>query len=349
MQIEEVTVKQLRQYLFGLGALSLFVFSSHAMACTDIIVNARDHYFVGRNFDWPIKDTYLVVNPTGLEHQSDDLSVKHQTLKWTSKYGSVTFDLADANNQPDRYAVLDGINQYSLTAAALWLQDSAYPNPPHQQVIATGLWVQYILDNAKTVKEAIQLAQNITIEPVVFNKQAILLHLVMHDAGGHSAVLEYLNGKLVVFQAKTMPVPVLTNNNYQVSLLNLQKYQGFGGSLTLPSGYDSEDRFVRAAYFIKQLSPLSSSQAALNSTFQILGEVSEPAGAVGGATMWSVVYDLSNQTVYYRDIDNPKIRFVRLNQFDFSKGAPSSFLLINNKLAGNVRADLEDGMHNAVH
>ncbi len=76
------------------------------------------------------------------------------------------------------------MNQYGLSAAVLWLKESSYPAHSTQPTLVTGLWAQYFLDNAKTVKEAIQLANSFNIEPTVFDGKKILLHLILHDATG---------------------------------------------------------------------------------------------------------------------------------------------------------------------
>lgn len=91
-----------------------------------------------------------------------------------------------------------------------------------------------------------------------------------------------------------------------------------------------------AANFLKTLSSINSIQQAIANTFDALGYLSQPPGT-SWQTGWSVVYDLSNKTLYYRDVDNQQIRFIHLNDFDFSNGQPIKILFMNNDLNGNMQ------------
>ncbi len=84
--------------------------------------------------------------------------------------------------------------------------------------------------------------------------------------------MDYTQGKLHISHGKNLPIPALTNNSYSESIQNVKQYQGFGGKLPLPGGYETKERFVRAACFIKRLSPATSLQQAIAYTFAGLAD-----------------------------------------------------------------------------
>lgn len=102
----------------------------------------------------------------------------------------------------------------------------------------------------------------------------------------------------------------------------------------MPGGYFSKARFVLAANYLRLLPPPQSLAQAIALAFNALGYLIEPPGS-GAPTVWSVVYDLSNRILYYRNIDNQKIRFLKLDDINFSDKTSRS-LLINNQLSGNI-------------
>ena len=325
-------------YFASMFAL-LFAFASqNTTACTELAVNYKNQIIVGRNFDWPNKYAFLVVNPKGIKRETRNLHIDGKQLEWTSKYGSITFNIADPKTKKLVIdAVMGGMNQRGLTASILWLQKATYPKMPIKPAIATGLWVQYFLDNAKTVKQAIKLASKVEVEASAFRGKKMRLHLFMHDATGDSAVMEYTRGKLKIYHDKNLPIDVLTNDTYHQSLHYLKEYKGFGGELPLPGGYTSKARFVRAATFLKQKQKFSSTSEAVAYVFDALRRVSEARGTPW-PTVWSVTYNLSRKIIYFRNIDNPNIRFVKLKQINFARRQKQKAQTINNSLSGNVGA-----------
>jgi penicillin V acylase-like amidase (Ntn superfamily) len=147
--------------------------------------------------------------------------------------------------------------------------------------------------------------------------------------------MEYINGKLVIRHGKNLSIPVLTNNSYDESIQNLKKYQNFGGNLQLPGGYASLPRFVLAASFLKNLADITLLPQAIAYAFNMLGYVQEPPSSPT-PTVWSVVFDLSNKILYYRDIDNAQIRFIHLDNFNLAKDQTIKIVRINNNLSGNI-------------
>lgn len=314
----------------------VLIFTQIINACTTIKLQEGNNVLVGRNFDWPNKYGFLVINPIGTFHEEKELTKNNRPLSWSSQYGNVTFDLATKNGKPLTQAVAGGMNQYGLVASILWLSHTQYPEKVEKTDLYSGLWAQYILDNSKTVSDAIRIMSHIQIQPTLFDGKKILVHLMVTDPEGHSAIFEYINGKLHIFTGKNAPIDVLTNTIYPHALEMLQHYKNFGGSEPLPSGYYTRARFVLAANFLRLLPKNVSLQQAIALNFEALGYLIELPGTES-PTMWSVVYNLKNKTLYYRDIDNQNIRYLKLDDINFSnKKIDYEPFLINNQLVGNI-------------
>ena len=317
--------------LAGFIVLNLLCINQ-GIACSEIVLNYQNQPIIARNFDWPTKYSFVVINPRGIVNRNN-LSYGGKHLEWVSHYGSATMNLVDKNGRVLVAAVMGGFNEYGFAASHLWLDKSVYSQNPSKPTIGSGLWVKYLLDNVKTVDEAIKLTDKADVVLMDFNGKQVTVHLFIHDASGDSAIMEYLKGKLVIHHNKHLSV--LTNDVYAEAMQNLNQYKNFGGQLPLLGGYESAERFVNAALFIKKINDFASKEQAVAYGFEALGYVAEPPNTPT-PTVWSSVIDCVNKVLYFRDIDNQQIRYLNLNHFDLSKGQKIKILSINNNLSGDV-------------
>jgi len=311
--------------IFIIGLLNV---NEESRACTDIIVNTGSEKVSARNMDWPSGgNAKVVINPRGIYRASTDLQPGDIPLNWTSKYGSVSIDFINIS-------FVDGINENGLSAGMLWLDGSQYPAQSASPVLSLDLWAQYYLDNCQTVAEAVALAPTFRVSTTL---SFFGLHLILHDASGDSALMEYTDGILNIYHP--MERPVATNDPpYPEQLANLLNYEGFGGNLPVPGDLNSDSRFVRAAWNLQSLLIPTSPDEAMGSAFDIIQTVSCPPSSWAGGTWWTAVRDHTARKFYWRTIYNPNIRYVDLNQLDFSPGNPVKVLDMYIDLAGNTEA-----------
>jgi penicillin V acylase-like amidase (Ntn superfamily) len=313
-------------YLFGLIFFAgLMNVGQEAAACTDIIVNTGSEKVSARNMDWPSAgNAKVVINPRGIYRASTDLQPGDTPLNWTSKYGSISIDFINIS-------FVDGINEKGLSAGMLWLDGSRYPPQSADPVLSLDLWAQYYLDNCQTVAEAVALAPTFRVYTVL---TFFGLHLILHDASGDSALMEYVDGVLNIYHP--MEEPVVTNQPpYPDQLANLLNYQDFGGELPIPGGNDPEARFVRAAWHLRSLPVPTTPDEALGSAFDIIQNAACPPSLIS-PTWWTVARDHTAKKYYWRTIYNPKIRYVDLNTLDFSPGNPVKVLDMYIDLSGDT-------------
>jgi hypothetical protein len=84
---------------------------------------------------------------------------------------------------------------------------------------------------------------------------------------------------------------------------------------------------VRASSALQQFSKTDP----ISFAFKTLQEVAQPR-----QTQWSIVYDLTNRKIHFRTLDNPEIRTVRLNGFDFSCASPVRVFDLDQPGTGDV-------------
>jgi penicillin V acylase-like amidase (Ntn superfamily) len=333
--------------IFFLSAL--FISSGDVLTCSEIYI--EDNSIISaRNFDFLFGDGIAVITPRGTSQKSAYANNDEKPLSWTSKYGSVIFNVkfptkksipASVNASGFVLAGVDGMNEYGFKVGSYYLETLELPKADKRPALATASLMQYFLDNFKTVKEAVSDVKSEKYRVIQVpadikgDIMEIKLHFYIHDPSGDSAILEYINGKLKVHL--NPPVRVLTNTIYDESLTILKNYEGFGGKMYIPGGTQSTDRFVRGAYYLKHLPAPKSPEEAIAYGFSTVQLMSESPGFEHGFTQWTIVSDVKNRKIFFRTVGNPQISFLDLNKLDFSEGQPVRYLdFLKKDLSGNV-------------
>jgi penicillin V acylase-like amidase (Ntn superfamily) len=299
-------MKKFTLVLFMLMSASI----NFAVACSALKLAYKNDVVVAQNFDWGTKAGNVLISRAGLEKQAQN-PVDNKPLHWKSKYASVAFSLNDPDGKMDRNAIVGGMNEHGLVAAILWLDEAQYPSAQNQTVLPSAQWAEYMLDNAKSVQEVIDISKKMQVLASNYFGQKVMVHLTVFDATGQSAVLEYVKGKLNIYTGKDLPIPIITNDTYPQSLKAFAKYKD-KKEPKLPGGYSPISRFVLGANYINRLK-MTSAQQLVPEAFNVLGYLIEPVFG-DTPTDWSIVYDLNSKVIYYREIDNPQIRKISMNQ-----------------------------------
>lgn len=243
------------------------------------------------------------------------------SLKWRSKYGSIVVTAFNSN------AASDGMNEEGLAAHLLYLSETKYPKIDNSRPsLSNLLWAQYVLDNFKTVNEALQAIDKFQIVATKLHGKTWPIHLAIEDSNGDSAVIEYIEGKMKVYHGHNYRV--MTNEPaYTIQLNNLKKYRSFGGNLPIPGDPDPLSRFVRASYYLHSLPNATNNRDAIAGVFSIIRTVMVPFGAVDTSgnktedawpTRWVTIADLKNKMFFFNSTITPNLIWVDLTKFDFS-------------------------------
>lgn len=253
-----------------------------------------------------------------------DLSKFH--LSWESKYKSIVVTAYQTN------ATTDGINNQGLSAHLL-PREAPIPtiSPMAQNVINMSLptvsnllWVQYVLDNYKTVNEVILgLDQYRITEGMIGNKE-VTSHLAVQDATGDSAIIEVVNGTVKVFHGKEFNVAT-NQEGLDLQLNLLTQYTPFGGELPLSGGHDADSRYVRTTAQLRNLPTPTSSNEAVAGIESIIRSNSVPHNNQGTSTRWISTADLTNGIFYFHSMTNPGGVWVDLKRVKLNEGTPMMF------------------------
>lgn len=302
---------------------TLLASSSHA--CTRMVYHGPDEMVItGRSMDFAMEiPANIWLLPQGMERHG---AVGSSSVEWTSQYGSVVTTSWDI-------ATTDGMNEKGLVANLLWLVESEYPDfekDGDHPGIAVSLWAQYALDNFATVGEAVSFFQEepfaVVSDYIPGTEKFTTVHLSLSDSSGDSAILEYIEGQLVVHHNRDYQV--MTNDPPFEQQLAIKGYwEGIPGTIFLPGSNRAQDRFVRASYYINRIPQTSDAQIAAASVMSIVRNVSVPYGISSedqphlSNTRWRVVSDQKNRIYYYENVLTPNAVWVDFDRMDFSESA----------------------------
>ncbi len=282
--------------------------------CTTFLSENKENIILGKNLDMFTNLGYIFTNQKGIKKVAL-IQPPEKPADWIARYGSITF------NQAGKEFPNGGINEKGLVVEQMTLPGTKYPAADIRSEINELQWIQYMLDTCATVNEVIKQVENIRISENSFSS----LHYYIADCSGKSAVIEYLEGEMLIYYEAALPVTALTNSTYKDSLEfyynNICKDRG-DFYLT-----NSLDRFKRVADRVKAGS--KTNKITVEGGFKILKE------AKRSDTAWSIIYDLESLTIYFKTQHYPDIKIINLKDINFSNEY-SLYLNMNIEGKGNV-------------
>lgn len=256
----------------------------------------------------------------------DQVVVQKNSAKWTSKYGSLVTTVYGIGS-------VDGLNEKGLAAHALYLNATDFgPRDPDKPGVHAGLWLQYLLDNASNVNEAIESLDKIQVVMIEARGRKATVHLAIEDASGDSAIIEYVDGKKTIYHDKKHRI--MTNDppyDEQLKLLKDRDFSKPSSDLPLPGNVNPRDRFQRAAYYGALLPEPESEREAIAGVLAIARNVSVPFGAPYRDfgiynTEYRTAISLSKQRYYFELTTSPNVIWVDLSKFELDAGSPVTVL-----------------------
>lgn len=332
-----------------MAGVLFFCTDSLVLACSRVLsANNGQAILVGRNMDWPENvDSALWFLPKGIKRSG---LADGNALVWSAKYDS----LIVASSIKGQSFAADGINEKGLEANLLWLNESDYgKRKKSRQGLSIALLAQYVLDNYATVEEAVQAIEKEQFQIVDINIPMYIptigttitkasLHLALADKTGDSAIIEYINGKPVIYHDRNYTI--MTNSpTFDKQQENLKQYQGFGGDKPVPGTSQATDRFVRASFYLKNLPQPNNLREALANMLSVTRNASQPfivsldpKNPYTAATIWRTVGDLTNGYYYYESTISPYLVWADFAGFNSATEAMKLDLIKNPDYHGNV-------------
>jgi choloylglycine hydrolase len=289
--------------------------------------------------DWPESTQPLIVGfPRGRER--DGISPAgfisdSNPLRWTSRHASLVTTIYGLGT-------VDGINEAGLAGHGLYLQETDFgPRDPAKPGVHAGLWLQYLLDQAATVAEALQLMDEIEVLKISAHGHDANLHLALEDVGGDSAIIEFAQGRPVIHHGREYTL--MTNDptyDEQLNLLSQQDFSHPTSQMPLPGNVNPVDRFQRAAYYSALLPKPGSQREAIASVMAIMRNVSVPFGAPYKDfgvynTEYRTVTDLTNRMYFFELTTSPNVVWVEMDRLKFDDG-PIAVNPYDESLVGDI-------------
>ncbi len=331
------------------GILLLALTSQPLFACTGIRLTAQDGSVVrGRTLEFG-SDIHsdVIMIPRGFARVGVTPDGK-PGLSWKTKYATL-----GANGEGLPY-LFDGLNEKGLAVGTFYFPTTAgfmpYTAADAAKTIAPWQVGSYLLENFATIEEVRQGIDNVVVPSVVFQAWGFVppVHYVVYDATGKSVVIEYIEGKLHVFDN---PLGVITNSPaFDWHMTNLRNYVNFSlnnvppvnlgsgvtlqptgqgtGMLGLPGDFTPPSRFVRAVAFSVSVLPSKTGDDAVLELFHILNDFDIPKGSTRDGqkdaqgnieadyTLWTSACDLKAMKFYFRTYDSSQIRMIDLTRMN---------------------------------
>ncbi len=340
--------------------LCLSVVNLKTFACTDIRVTAKDGtILIARSMEFGADMQSNVRTSTRNRSFAMVAPDGKPGLSWKAKYGYVYFDAMQQD------VATDGMNEEGLSVEDLYL-----PNLAQYQTVQAGQDNQalpylhfgdWVLSNFKTVDEVRNAIPLITVFAQTvpgMGDMIFPLHFSIFDATGKGIVVEYVDGKVNIYDH----LGVLTNSpTYPWHLTNLQNYlhlaptnppsvvsggitfiangQGYG-MVGLPGDISPPSRFVKVATLMHVAIPANDAAGAINLAEHVINNVDIPLGLArepgngnptNETTQWVVFKDLTHKILYYRTYTDMSLHAVPLAKLNFAENAPRVKMAIAGK------------------
>ncbi|SRR5579883_767225 len=344
----------MKKFFSAIG-ISLALCSTHistGQACTDFRLKGQDGtVIIARSMEFAVDlKSNLMTSPRGRTF-SDTAPNGKAGMSWKAAYGYVFLDGFNLG------VALDGMNEQGLSVESLYLPgETLYPMVPDGQESHALSYVHFgdwVLGNFKTVDEVRQALANVYVFAQTLPQINMIfpLHYAIYDSTGKGLVVEFVNGKMMLYENI---VGVLTNApTYSWQITNLRNYvnltpvtpkpvvaggitfvatgQG-SGMLGLPGDVSPPSRFVKISVLLKTVFPTNNVDDTLNLAQHIINNVDIPLGwvretqqlntATNELTQWVVFKDLTHKMFYYRTYGDLTLRAVDLSKINFAENAP---------------------------
>jgi len=297
-----------------------------AEACTRAVyLGPEDRILTGRSMDWKLPIiSNLWAFPRGIDRNG---AAGDRSLEWTSRYGSLAvtgYDISTA----------DGMNEAGLVVNLLWEVEATYPEDDGVTPrISLSIFPQYLLDQFATVEEAVTDLRENPVQvaggevPVGPPGKAATVHISMSDATGDSAIIEFVDGEMVIWHDRSYQV--MTNEpTYDQQLAVLDYWGAVNPREFMPGTVRASDRFVRANFYINAVEQSADARTAAAAVFSVIRQASVPWGISIAdqpnlsTTRWRVVVDHLDLRYYVESVTSPSVFWVDLDSLDLSEGAP---------------------------
>jgi hypothetical protein len=183
--------------------------------------------------------------------------------------------------------------------------------------LSVGQWAQYQLDTSATIDDVIASDKVVRQSP----EEEWQSHFLLWDKTGAMALVEWLEGEMVVIKRDEMSVPVFVNYAY---------------AACASIGDDPTGRYAKMSERYAAYDPAQDKDG-FKFVYSVMQEGAN-AFPPPTRTLWQFIIDPKAQRMSFYSFDNDKLRTLDLKDFDFSCKTPVEVFDMSSGDAGNVRS-----------
>ncbi|MBL6972156.1 MAG: choloylglycine hydrolase family protein [Desulfobacterales bacterium] len=328
--------------------VSFVLVSIEARACTGIRIKTKDgNYIFARTLEFGAGQMPfdLILVPRNHNYKGQTPSGKPGMI-WRTKYAHVGF------NPFGEPVVVDGLNEKGLACGSFLFPGCAgfenLAEKDYSRAVSSIDLPSWILSTCASVTEVREQLPKILVCSIRMPKSDIMfdLHYFVTDETGNAIIIEYVDGKLNIYDNK---VNVITNCPvYDWQTTNLRNYIGlkplnnpaikidgtefapFGqgsGAIGLPGDFSPPSRFIRAVFLVQTAYQGKDLDEGIGIAFHILNQFDIPKGSirdndrgriVSDSTQWTSAADLKNRRYFYHTYIDRSVRMIDLNELDLN-------------------------------
>lgn len=284
-----------------LAFVGLIAVPSVGNTCTSLVYKDENGAaYAGRTMELPMQLPYEITYfPAGMKF--DSYVSGHPELYFSAKHSFISVTVPDPVTK--NLKVVEGVNDAGMSFSLLAFPGADGPRDMIDKTTAVlaaidlGAWT---LSNFKTVEEVKNALNKQPAFVTALLPMGLLktpFHYTLHDASGHSVVIEYSRGKQNIFDN---PIGVMTNgpefqwhqtnlNNYTymnnkdkssltINGVNLKQPDSGIATVALPASNTSTGRFIRAVYYSHFAEKTNNSDSAILMLSHIMNNFDRPRG-----------------------------------------------------------------------
>jgi choloylglycine hydrolase len=281
-----------------------------AHACSTVFFDKNGQTLLGHNMDWFADRLVLVVNKRHVQKHGF-VFPNDPPFTWTSKYGSISLVMEG------REITGRGMNEAGLVILEMALGDTRQSTDTRLPRLSVGQWAQYQLDTSATIEDVIASDKVVRISP----EEEWQSQFFLWDSTGAVALVEWLEGKMVVLKGDALSVPVFVNSTYD---------------LCARMGDDPTGRFKRMSDRYAAYDPAKDTNG-----FEFVYSVLQQGANMfmpPVRTLWQFIIDPRAKRMSFYSFDNSNLRHLDLKDFDFSCQTQVEVFDLSSGDAGNVRS-----------
>ncbi len=241
--------------------------------------NPDGDYLLGRNFDY--KAAPCLVCWTSPENGYKSVSVV-DTMFFVhgTKYFSMSKAKSHLRSMAAPYTGMDGINEKGFSIAVLQVRATPTKQNTGKKPVITTVAIRAALDKCATVEEGIKLFASYDMQDLL----GVNYHYQLADANGNSAIIEYIDNKMVVISQEEGMENLMVTNYFLTP----------GGDNTKGKGYD---RYEKIESTLKAKNGVITEDDAMQLLSEVALNYQHKTLKHMVIALWSVVYNCNEKSM----------------------------------------------------